>query len=293
MKVIQREPSNTLERTELWTVQPDRQDHKYLISITKPLVPAERPHGMILTDGNMVVGTAMQLMTFLEMGTLAPPNVIVTIGFPLDNPVPHIVARNRILTPTGWPEWDAAYGRVLKLGCPASGDSDAFRAFIIEELKPAIESEFGVDPQEWTIGGHSLGRLFATHTLLAAPTAFKRYFAVESSFWWQKPLMFDLAKAFAAQATKHDISIYLSIGDKESGDELRSEWAENMKTPEWRGYIDAMGGFPDLVQDTHEMAAILASCAGMRVKAETIPNETHGSAVFVALSQGLRWLYAK
>lgn len=292
MKILHREASNTLERTELWTVQPDGYDQKYLITITRPSLPVQRPHGLLLTDGNYVAGTAMQLLYFLEIGNLAPSNVVVSIGFPLDNPVPPMVARNQDLTPSAWPEWDASYGRILGLSCPPSGNCDRFRTFIIDELKPAIEAEFGVDPGEWTLAGHSLGGLFTTHTLLSAPHAFKRYFAVGSSFWWHKPLMFDLARTFATSTEERDISVYLGVGDKESWEGLREEWGELLETPNWKEYLELMQN-PDLVRDNDAMAAILATCPGMRVEAETYTNETHGTAPFVAMSQGIRWLYGK
>jgi len=290
VKILHREPSNTLERTELWTVVPDGYDQKYLISITRPVSPSDRPHGIILTDGNSVVGTAAQLTYYLELGQLIPPAVTVTVGYPLDNPTPAIVARNRDLTPTAWPEWDTSYGKVLHLPCPPSGDCDRFRRFIIDELKPAVEAEFGVDPDEWTLGGHSLGGLFAVHSLLTAPSAFKRYFAVGSSFWWHKPLMSDLAEQFAKTAERRDVSVYIAAGELEGPDHTKKDWARFMDQPEWRDYIRVMGGYPELIRDSHEMAAVLAECPGYRTKAETLPNETHGSAVFAALSQGLRWL---
>ena len=292
MKILTREPSNTLERTELWTVQPELDDQKFVITITTPQMPAEQPHGLILTDGNLVVGTAMQLMTFLEMGKLTPPNVVVTIGFPLNNPMPHMAARNRILTPSAWPEWDESYGNVLGMRCPPSGQCDGFRAFIIDELKPAIEAEYGVDPTEWTLAGHSLGGLFTTHTLLAVPSAFKRYFAVGSSFWWQQSLMFDLASKFAASAKQSDISVFLAVGDKESWTALKGEWSPMLEIPAWKEYLEIMQQ-PDLVRDNDKMATILATCPGYRVKAATYPDETHGTAPFVAMSQGIRWLYGE
>lgn len=292
MKILKREPSNTLERTEMWTVQPDGYDQNYLVTVTRPAMPVERPHGLILTDGNYVAGTAMQLMYFLELGNLVPSNVVVSIGFPLDNPTPPMVARNQDLTPSAWPEWDASYGKILKLDCPRSGDCDRFRTFIVDELKPAIEAEYGVDSAEWTLGGHSLGGLFATHTLLSTPHAFKRYFAVGSSFWWRYPAMFDLAKQFAASAQERDISVYLAAGDKESWAALKAEWSVFSNSPEWQEYLAIMGEV-DLVEEAHDMAAVLAACPGLRVKAETFPNETHGTAPFVALSQGLRWLYGR
>lgn len=290
MKVLAREPSNTLDRTEIWTVQSDGSGRKFLISVTRPAMPSENPHGLLLTDGNHVVGTAAQLSYFLELGQLAPPSVVVTIGYPRDDAFPSIVARNRDLTPSHWGEWDVSYGKVLGAECPPSGGADAFRRFIVDELKPAIEAECGVDPKQWALAGHSLGGLFSIHTLLREPGAFQRYLAVGSSFWWKKPLLFDLAKAFARMGSLTEVSAYIAAGDLETADALRADWARFMDAPEWQEYIEIMGGEPDIVRDSHDMADILASAPGVQVRAATLYNETHGTAVFAALSQGLRWL---
>ncbi|WP_230206704.1 alpha/beta hydrolase [Novosphingobium sp. Gsoil 351] len=243
-----------------------------------------------MTDGNHVVGTAAQLTYFLELGQLAPPTVVVTVGYPEDNSYPSIVARNRDLTPTSWPEWDASYGKVLGLDCPPSGHSKVFRRFLIDEVRPAVEAEAGVDPSEWTLGGHSLGGLFAVDSLFAAPGAFRRYFAVGSSFWWHKPLLFDRAEQFTADPTPRDISVYLAAGELESAVALKREWEPHRDKTEWQEYLRIMGGFPDIVGDTFHMASILSGAARVRAKAQILPNETHGTAVFAALSQGIRWL---
>jgi predicted alpha/beta superfamily hydrolase len=291
LKILRREVSNTLARTDIWTVKPDSYDQKYLIFVTRPLSANGVLHGTILTDGNQVAGTAMQLASYLEMGDLIQGNVIISIGYPLDNALPAIVARNQDLTPTAWPAWDASYSKILQLPCPPSGRCDAFRSFIIDELKPELVAEFGIHPDEWMLGGHSLGGLFAIHTLLTGRASFKRYFAVGSSFWWHKPLMLNLAEHFSGSTQVREISVYLAAGELESGANTQKEWKKYMRSPDWQEYIRIMGGYPDIVKDTQDMAAILARCPGYRVKAETLANETHGTALFAAMSQGFRWLY--
>jgi predicted alpha/beta superfamily hydrolase len=294
MKIIDRQPSNTLLRTEMWTVQPDQLDRRFLLSVTTPENrPPDRPlRGLIATDGNMCAGTVFQTATFLEMEGALPPHVLVTIGYPLDNAIPMVVARNRDLTPSAWPDWDRAYGVVLEKDCPPSGDANAFLAFITEELQPVIEDKLGVDPGEWTLAGHSLGGLFATHALLAAPGRFRRLLAVGSSYWWLRPTMFDRAEAFARETGELDVAVFLSAGDRETEAALREGWQPLLHLESWQRYLEVMNGIPDIVADTRKMAAMLARRPGCRTKAQVFENESHGSAALVAFSQGLRWLNA-
>jgi len=293
MKILAKADSNTLHRTSLWTVQPDHLLHRFLISVTVPI--GERPAAgwpaMIATDGNACVGTLHQAATYLGMSPKFSPSVAVTVGYPLDNDPPYMVARNRDLTPSAWPEWDAPYGEILQMACPPSGGADAFLAFLSSELMPAIEAEIGVDLVQWTLIGHSLGGLFTTHALLRDPTRFRRYLAYGSSYWWHRADRFANGEAFAAESAPLDIAVWLAAGDRETAEAMFEDLGDTVHTPLWQHYLAEMGGVPDIAGDTLAMAAILGSRPGVRVMSQILPNETHGSAVFAALSQGLRWLY--
>ena len=56
-------------------------------------------------------------------------------------------------------------------------------------------------------------------------------------------------------------------------------------------FVEVLGGTPDQVTETLEIAKIIARRAGCVTKATVMPNETHASVYLVALSQGLRWLH--
>lgn len=293
MRILSREVSNTLHRTELWTVQPDRIPYPFLVSVTLPAGPrpARGWPAILATDGNGFVGTLHQAATYFGMSPSFAPSVAVSVGYPLDIDPPYLVARNRELTPTPWPEWDAAYGAILQLPCPPTGGADAFLAFLVAELMPMIEAEVGVDPTEWTLVGHSLGGLFTTHALLSDAARFRRYVAFGSSYWWQNPLMFGRAEVFAAEAVPLDIAVWLGAGDFETPARAFLEFGDAVRTPEWVHYLKVMNGTPDIWGDTQRMAAILGRRIGERVTAQVLPNETHGSAALAAMSQGLRWAY--
>jgi uncharacterized protein len=293
MKIIRKEESNTLLRTTMWTVLPDELSTLFLISITVPIgiKPGSGWPAIIATDGNGGVGTLHQAATYFGMSPKFAPSVAVTIGYPLDNDPPYMVARNRDLTPTAWPEWDQPYGEILQMPCPPSGGADAFLDFVTKELMPAIESEVEVDPSQWTLIGHSLGGLFATHALLRAPTRFRRYLACGSSFWWHSPAIFEQAESFVQEAVPLKVAVYLTAGDRETTETAFEDLGDVVNTPLWQHYLEVMGGVPDIAADTKKMADILNRRAGVEATAHILPSETHGSAWHAAHSQGLRWLY--
>lgn len=291
MRIVSREPSNTLLRTEVWTVQPERISRPLLLTITAPQVrPAGAIAATLALDGNASAGLLHHASTYLEMGGEIPPSVVVSVGYPLDAAVPFLVARNEDLTPVPWPEWDVLYGRVLGLECPASGRADAFLAVLVEELKPALERELGIDPRNWTLVGHSLGGLFATHALLTAPHEFRRYLAVGSSFWWRRPSMFERAEAFGRASDPVDVDVWLAAGEFETPSAFERSWTRYMHRREWQEYLECMGGHPDILGDTRRMAELVGRRPGCRAHAAELAGETHASEVMQAVSHGLRWL---
>lgn len=294
MKILRRESSNSMERTQVWTVQPEQIDHPFLLTLSQPWrpVPGQALYGRIALDGNAQAGTAQLCSTCVEAESGVPPALVVSIGYPLDSPLPPIMARNRDLLPCDWPEWERLYSVIHGVASPSGGGADAFLNFICDELKPAIEEEFAVRNDQWDLLGTSFGGLFATHALMCRPNEFKRYFGCGSSFWWRGNMMFDRAEAFVLEQGDLDVSVYLCAGSLETAENLRSV-LEKLNMPAWKEYIDVMGGYPDLVDQAHRMARLLSQRAGCRTHAETIPGETHGSAPIAGLCQGLRWLHGR
>lgn len=66
---------------------------------------------------------------------------------------------------------------------PTSGGSEAYRRFLVEELKPWAAARFATDGRTAIIG-ESLAGLFVLETLLSEPAAFDDYIAISPSLWW-------------------------------------------------------------------------------------------------------------
>ena len=294
MKILRQEPSNTLERTQVWTVQPEHVEHPFLVTVSQPSRPLpNRPlYGRIMLDGNALAGAAQYASTCAEAETGVPAAVVVSIGYPLDSPLPPVMARNQDLTPSPWPEWERLYSTIHGSTSPPGGGADAFLDFICDELKPAIEQQFAVKSDEWDLLGTSFGGLFAVHALLRRPNEFKRYFGCGSSFWWRGTMMFERAEAFVREQGELDASVYLCAGSFETAEHLK-RLLEQLNLPVFKEYIDVMGGYPDIVEDAHRMAKLLAQRKGCRTNGATVPGETHGSAPIASLCEGLRWLHGR
>ncbi|WP_440957903.1 alpha/beta hydrolase [Oceanicaulis sp. LC35] len=63
------------------------------------------------------------------------------------------------------------------------GGSEAFLAFLTEEVIPFVEARYPASDRR-TLIGESLAGLFVTDTFLHAPASFTDYIAVSPSLWW-------------------------------------------------------------------------------------------------------------
>lgn len=66
---------------------------------------------------------------------------------------------------------------------PRVGGSEAFRAFLRDELMPVIEATYRTTG-ETALVGESLAGLFVVETLLLEPGLFDTYVAIDPSLWW-------------------------------------------------------------------------------------------------------------
>lgn len=96
---------------------------------------------------------------------------------------------------------------------PSHGQSDRFRRFLEQEVKPWVEARYRTSGDDAVLG-ESAAALFIVETFLKAPGLFDRYLAVSPSMWWDRgSLGEDAAGLLAAQAAG-DRQLLLTIGDE-------------------------------------------------------------------------------
>lgn len=113
--------------------------------------------------------------------------------------------RRRDLTgPTDDPEDRAIAPRV--------GGSAAFRAFIRDELIPAVDARYRTSTER-AIVGESLAGLFVIETFALEPTLFEHYIAVDPSVWWNRNALIDSAPRWLDSAAGHGArSLFVATG---------------------------------------------------------------------------------
>jgi hypothetical protein len=100
------------------------------------------------------------------------------------------------------------------------GGSAAFRAFIRDELMPAVRTRVRGNGHTGIIG-ESLAGLFIMETFFVAPDTFDVYIALSPSLWWNDRGLVREAEAWRAATPQLHKTLYLSVaGDDDRGDSI-------------------------------------------------------------------------
>lgn len=146
---------------------------------------------------------------------------------------------------------------------PRAGGADRFRAFLRDELKPAIARRYRTTPESAIIG-ESLAGLFVVETFVREPALFDAYLAADPSLWWnEQALVRDAGLALGAW-TAGPKQLYLAT-------------AEDPPT------LDAVATLTTLLR-------IYAPPVTWRH--DPMPDEHHHTIYPHAALRGLRWVFA-
>jgi hypothetical protein len=203
---------------------------------------------LYMTDGDAHIGHTSSTIEFLARNGRMSELIVVGIIN---------TDRTRDLTPT------KAVGP-LAAQFPTAGGSDNFLKFIATELIPEIEKSYRVQPYR-ILAGHSLGGLFAVHTLISQPQLFNAYVAVSPSLQWSDEATLKRAEEFFKTRKELNATLFTSLGN-ESGDIGK-----------------AFVAFQKLLADT--------KIKGFEWEAEQMKDEDHGSVVLRSHYVGLRKVY--
>ncbi|WNF24767.1 alpha/beta hydrolase-fold protein [Mesobacillus jeotgali] len=111
------------------------------------------------------------------------------------------------------------------LGKPSSegGKGKEYVEFIVNELKPLVDSKFSTNPNETYMAGISLGALVTTYAACTYPYIFKRIAGLSSGFYRNQEEIEQLLKtADLSQLEK----VYLDCGTKKGGEKLAGPFLE-------------------------------------------------------------------
>ena len=206
---------------------------------------------LYMTDGDAHMGHTASTIEFLTRNGRIPDLIVVGVTN---------TDRTRDLTPAK----STAKNAAGELQSPTSGGADNFLKFFETELIPEIEKQYRVQPYR-IFAGHSLGGLFAIHSMISKPGLFNSYVAVSPSLQWENGEALKRAGDFLKNQKELKVSLFVSLGNEpgaigESFDSFRQMLAKtNIKGFEWQ--------------------------------AERMDDEDHGSVVLRSHYAGLRKVY--
>ena len=119
-----------------------------------------------------------------------------------------VQTRNRIFEltrPAADPRYQAQFDE--------QGGSEAFLAFLTEQVIPYVEAHYPVSDRRALIG-ESLAGLFVTDTFLNAPGSFTDYIAVSPSLWWDDQAAGQAASTLLADHDAAERRLYLTMANE-------------------------------------------------------------------------------
>ena len=203
---------------------------------------------LYMTDGDAHIQHTSGTVSFLARNARMPEMIVVGITN---------TDRTRDLTPT----------RVEQLPgnpnarFPTSGGADKFIKFIETELIPLVESKYRTQPYR-ALAGHSLGGLFAVHTMFTRPELFNSYIAVSPSLQWDNFVLIDRAKEFFKARKELNRTLFTSLGNEpgDIGDAFKL-FREVLQKQEVNGFVWEAVQYED---EDHGSVVLRSHYAGLR-----------------------------
>lgn len=244
-------------------------------------------HVLFMGDAWANFGTAVETIRLLNDAGDLPHLLVVAVGYRVAKMEDNYPLRSRDFTPSVDPtsgEPDTAN----------TGGASRFLAFLRDDLKPWVRERYGVDTDDSTLFGYSLGGLFATYVLLNEPATFRRYGIGSPALDWGKGLMFDREAEYARTHDDLPAKVFFSVGAYENTEGDR-RWRAQLPAGRRSQAGASAEGDPlfDAVADTERMVASLRGrrYPSLDIEYEVLPGEYHQTAPPVALSRSLRFLF--
>ena len=111
---------------------------------------------------------------------------------------------------------------------PRVGGSAAFRRFLKEELKPAINARYRTTAES-AIVGESLAGLFVMETFFVEPDLFDTYIAFDPSLWWNNHQLVDSAGERLRARPPMDKTLYFAFGNDSDLEGLTASLADILR----------------------------------------------------------------
>jgi predicted alpha/beta superfamily hydrolase len=165
------------------------------------------------------------------------------------------------------------------------GGGEAFRRFLVEELRPRIAAEHKVDLENQALMGDSLGGLFALDVLLNHPGSFGTFVIGSPSIWWNGRAVLageaDFARRLTAAPSKPRVLVTVGGLEQDSSNPPPGLARED--------YVRLVNE-ARMVDNARELAERLGKVKGgpgYTVRFDNLADETHISVLPATISRGL------
>ncbi len=163
-------------------------DHEVLVALpaTYDALPDKRYPVLWVMDGALLFDMTVGLVGFYAAGNRIPELIVVAVGHPSEEGLAGLAKRTVDLFPPGssvsepGPALDYMREEMAQWGVDPDADifanvkGDAFLAFLIDRLRPALAERYRM-ADDHALLGHSAGGAFTGYALLGRPGGFDRY----------------------------------------------------------------------------------------------------------------------
>lgn len=256
----------TMPSTQMWDIK-SASNEVYRIFVSYP--SGEPPAGgwpvLYVLDGNAIFASFAETRRLLEHSDVGK-SIVVGVGYPTDKT--YDTRRLYDLTSAAPPPepWRTEFAKLR------SGGREPFLDFLTGKLRSEVGRRYKINPDRQALFGHSLGGLFAIHTLFSRPQAFHAIISASPTLFWHEQEMLQQERDFVAR---------LKAG----------------KIPKVSRLLVVVGELEETILERWDGEAFAArmqplSQFGLRTKAETYAGEGHMTVPVRAVPESLRFAFA-
>jgi len=215
---IVRQGPAMISGTQEYVLRSSHSRRDFLVQIAapvRPLAAGERAAVIYVLDGDYMFGMATDIARNLQIVREVAPVFVVAIGYPGDAHSDWVNGRLH----------DMLAAPVEVNGQSLGGGGPAFERFLVDELRPFIETRHPIDPARSYLAGHSLGGLFGASVILNRAGAFAGY-AIGSPALWIVPDLVDRLRR-APSAAGPAPRVFVGVGAEETDRDMVG-WAQRL-----------------------------------------------------------------
>lgn len=237
-----------------------------------------------------IKGHAYQILVRCPAGT-APEGgwpVAYVLDHSLFNALDPTAGPRGILVGVGYCEQDqrardytplmGSYGAPSSAQPEDTGGADDFLVFLLQKLKPWVQTQYPIDAGRQSLIGHSLGALFGLHTFFQHPAAFQTYLLSSPSVWWADHFLLKAAQQAVATSSPNPSVVPARIAITVGEYEQSLSPAELLRDSEYQKQQLDRRTFRRMVDGTRELAQMLEAADTAAVSFQILKGQTHAMA---------------